>query len=352
MAYGADMTTYANPVRLEFEKANIGGGGFHLSATVAGVATNCFQVDTGSSGMVMSQSLFPSDFDFSKYPNFGTYTIHYYPSTNSHTGTWYYLPVELTGKDGSVVHTHAMVLVCSNTPDSVAMMGVSAKGEDPSYNAFLNAYTPGENSHSSVPFAPSYVLNGDAVIIGQTHSASDGFAGATLTVVNPPLTPLPKQQNNVPFTQSGVSAWNPPNVTLTVTAPPEVIATNANATISQTLAFEMDTGIDQFLVACPQDELPAGCLADENQNKQWPFFNDTQITVNFPASVNPGVLNYTFTVGQKPPAQSPAPLGNSIYMGPASPPQSFSRANVGICPLLAYSYMYDALNGFLGFKPN
>lgn len=353
------MTTYANPVHLTFEKSDIASGGFHLTATVAGAATACFQVDTGSSGMVMSASMFPEGFDFSVYPCFGPYTIHYYPSTNSNSGIWYYLPVELTGKDGTTVQTNAMVLVCTVTDKpNVAMMGVSAKGEDPRYNALLNAYVPAHDSTPQTPYAPAYVLTKDTVVIGQTHSPGDGFSGATLSVANPPLTPLPSQvvpdpnPNNVPTLAPTMPSWNPPSASLEITAPPETLATTTPTSTTQTLAFEMDTGINQFLVACPQAELPPECLATENAQGQWPFADSTQISVVFPAGSQSPILNYQFTVGQASPAGSPAPLGSSLYMGPASPPQSFSRVNVGICPLRAYSYIYDALNGFLGFKPN
>lgn len=333
------MSNYASPVTLTFQKADIDHGGFHLQAKVAGQESMLFQVDTGSSGMVMSKSHFPKDFPWDNYPCFGQYTIHYFPSTNSHTGDWYYLPVELVGANGNTVQTYAMVLVCVDTPDSVAMMGVSAKGEAAAYNAFLNA------SIDNQTLAPAYVLNQTSVILGQTHSADDGYEGASLTEITP-LTPVPAQTNTAPFPTQTISSWSVPNVGLAFSAPGSLLRSPATPPI----AFELDTGINQFLVACAQSDIPQGCLGEENNKDQWPFTNNSTIFVTFPADASDPILNYSFEVGSTPSSGSPAPYGSVFYMGPASSPGSFNRANVGICPLNAYSYIYDALNGFLGFK--
>ncbi|PWC40853.1 hypothetical protein [Azospirillum sp. TSO22-1] len=336
------MTTYASPVALTFERADIDNGGFHLKAKVGGVAVNTFQVDTGSSGMVMSQSLFPSDFPWDTYPSFGSYTIHYYPSTITRTGVWYHLPVDLIGADGTTVSSHAMVLVCPDAPDNLAMMGVSAKGEAPAYNVFLQA-----SDSSGNPLAPAYALTQTTVVIGQTHSAGDGYAGAALTVANPPITPLPAQTNTVPFTPPDVQAWNPPAVNVAF-APP-----NGDFGTAVPLAFELDTGINQFLVACPQSDIPNGCLGPENANDQWPFTQNSRISVSFAAGATGAApaLAYTVTIGEKPAKDTPNPVGDVLYMGPPTGDGSFARANVGICPINACTYLYDALNGFLGFKP-
>lgn len=334
------MSNYASPVTLTFQIADIDNGGFHLQAKVAGQEAMLFQVDTGSSGMVMSKSHFPADFPWDQYPCFGSYTIHYYPSTKSHTGDWYYLPVELVGANGNTVQTHAMVLVCVDTPDSVAMMGVSAKGEAAAYNAFLNG------SSNNQALAPAYVLNQTSVILGQSHSSGDGYEGASLTQITP-LTPVPTQTNTAPFPVQTISSWSVPSVGLALSAPGSKQASPVN-TIPP-MAFELDTGINQFLVACPQSNIPQDCLGEENANSQWPFTNESTISVTFP--VEAPILNYSFKVGATPGSGSPAPVGSVIYMGPASGSSgSFNRANVGICPLKAYSYIYDALNGFLGFK--
>lgn len=331
------MTTYASPVELQFTQADIDRGGFRLLAQVAGAAPIEFQVDTGSSGMVMSKSHFPPNFAWDEFPCFGEYTIQYYPSTNSHTGYWYYLPMTLIGTN-KAVEAWAMVLVCPDTAATVAMMGVSAKGEAAAYNAFLNAASNG------LPFAPSYVLTQTSVILGQTHQENDGYIGATLTVADPPLTPVPAQTNSVPFTPPSTAAWNPPSVDVTFAAPASVEEFPA------TLAFELDTGINQFLVACPTADIPQGCLGPVNPNNQWPFTEDSQIGVSFPAGAETPALNYTVIVGTTPQPGTPNPVGPVLYMGPATTPGSFSRANVGICPLNAYNYIYDALNGFLGFQ--
>ncbi|TWB43206.1 hypothetical protein [Nitrospirillum pindoramense] len=392
--------------------------GIHVTPTIGDGDTICnntnFQVDTGSSGIVAGLENFGligyEELD-KKYPCFGVYTMHYYPSTISHTGKWYYMPVCFAGTDSSnppiavTIQSHAMVLVC---PGSVGMMGVSAKGENPAFNVFLQASMSAPYCET-VPLDPGYTLFRERVLLGTTTSNMKGYVGSSLTMVSPP--PLPTQTNDVKFTPpfpsnpaskdgqpQDTACWTVPPVTLQITAPGQ-----DTPAPSYPLCFELDTGINQVLIAMPYDfadttgnPLPPTALGQYNAGAgQWFFAPKTTLTVTFPpGATSDDGISYSWTVGVAPTAGEAGPTGPTLYMGPPTytstiqqpqgptklPPLSgnlspellppgakpapehhaataqplqnnnFPRVNVGRCPLNAWSYLFDAQNGFIGFK--
>ncbi|MDZ5650337.1 hypothetical protein [Nitrospirillum sp. BR 11828] len=380
-------------------------------------------MDTGSSGIVVGLDDFHlkgyEELD-GKYPCFGVYTMHYYPSTISHTGKWYYMPVSFPGTDSSAtpvavtIESHAMVLVC---PGSVGMMGVSAKGENPAFNVFLQASmsAPG---YATVPLDPGYTLFRERVLLGTTTSNMKGYIGSSLTMVSPP--PLPTPTNDVTFTPpfpssptsrdgqpQDTACWTVPPATLQITPPGvppgALIAPDSASAPAYPLCFELDTGINQVLIAMPNDvmlptgnPLPPTALGQYNAGAgQWFFAPGTTLSVTFPAGASSSDgISYEWTVGVAPTAGEAGPTGPTLYMGPptytstmpqpqgptklpplsgnfppellppglkpapehhtaAAQPQqnnNFPRVNVGRCPLNSWSYMFDAQNGFIGFK--
>jgi len=353
------------------------------------------QVDTGSSGIVIPRSIFggKGHDDLKKvYPCFGPYTMNYFPSTNSRSGIWYYMPLTLAGTDSTgtavTVTCQAMVLVCDDTPATVGMMGVSAKGENPAYNAFLQATAAYASSTASTVLAPGYGLTTSAVMLGMAHSASDGYVGASLISTRGAALPTQTNPDKATYKQwsyngAPLSAWSVPPATLKI-EPPGVPVTNQNALY--TLSFELDTGINQALICMPMGAsyagnvvvaggsyLPSAALGQyDAQANQWYFANDTKLSVQFP----PGgaALSYDWKVINQPgtaapPATNPpsaGPYGSTIYMGPpdmsgasastqittggAATALGFPRINVGRMPLTVANYLYDANAGFIGFK--
>ncbi|MBB6250159.1 hypothetical protein [Nitrospirillum iridis] len=373
-------------VTLTSNTTDFNGNGIHIYADIGAstynknpipyVSRRDFQVDTGSSGIVVGLLDFnkPVSYDILNkyYPCFGPYTINYFPSDVSHSGYWYYMPVTLySGTSTTAAATsYGMVLVCDG---SVGMMGVSAKGENPLFNNFLQVSdTKGNLLGAGYKITTT---GGPAVIIGQLSSTTDGFQYSPLSPAT--LPPLPAQTNTVPFSPVNTAAtcWTMPPANLSITT-----TTSAGATY--TLPFELDIGINQVMICMPNDIIgyssgltpipsnylpPASLGQYDVYGARWYFSTTASLTVNFPAGNQTPVLSYTWTAGSTPPQSPPsaAPTGDTLYLGPPNflsasgsgatdiaTAQAYARVNVGRCPLNVVDYIYDAVNGMMGVKKN
>jgi hypothetical protein len=362
--------------------ADIGASTAGDGSSIPYVQYRDFQVDTGSSGIVvgLSDIVYPNlwsgatgyEFLNDNYPCFGPYTMNYFPSGLSYSGYWYYMPItlysgNLLAKQAIPAATsYGMVLVCEG---SVGMMGVSAKGENPLFNNFLQATDTNKNTLSA-----GYKLTttgGPAVIIGQLSSNTDNFQYSALSPAS--LPPLPAQTNTIPFKSAVTAAkcWTMPPATLSIT-------TTSLAGPNYTLPFELDTGINQVMICMPNDiigygTVPSNCLPPTSLGQydvygaRWYFSTEATLTVNFPVNDQSSGLSYHWIAGSQPPPGTPsaAPTGDTLYLGPPNylsasgsnatdiaTPQAYARINVGRCPLNVVDYIYDAVNGQMGVKQN
>lgn len=328
--------------------------GFHIDANVCGSTTTVkFQLDTGSNGIVMSKSDIGSG--YSDYPCFGPGQIHYWPSNIIYKGIWYLLPVTLlNAKSGTSPVTltgEAMVLVVDGYPSGRGMMGVAGKGQNPTFNIMLNLST------NNAPLSPGYVVSSSVLTVGQTHTPDDNFTIINMQPTTPPS--LPNQVSGPYVIGSQVQSWAAPTVNLTIIGP------NPDAETSQTNvmglnipgSFELDTGIDQVLVAAPAGVVPSSWVGLPDSAGTRTFINGLGMTAHMlcirkysttQLSVPAPGFNFQFTTSDNPPANGPS---NVKLM---SPPTNYIpdvvRINVGRMPLSKYNYMYDALNGVIGFK--
>lgn len=334
-------------------------GGFHVMASVAGGTQHDFQIDTGSSGMAIGAA---NAGNYQDYTCFGPGQFNYQPSGNLLEGNWYLLPVTLysasttsgTTTYAAAAVTQCMVLVVEKSTDgngstttnyTGGMMGVSAKSENLNFNALLNAASTGSNGS---PLAPAYVLsaNGNSLscIIGQTHTADDGFNVINLQPVAAPPLPAPTGAVAAPYPSPLATSW----------AMPPVVGTfyYHGTTITVMAALEMDTGIDTMLVAVPEDTFPTTFIGPDVMNKP-SLVNGVLVTISTPettsTTVPPSfVLNYSFTTAPSP--SDPAPTAVLLMPPPNNTLGDVIRINTGIRPMANHLYMYDALNGFIGRK--
>lgn len=349
---------------------DVDSGGSHVWAGVCGQPARLFQLDTGSSGMIVGQNAL-SKVDLSTYPCFGPGQMHYFSSNNVRSGTWYYLPVTLIadakGKPaGATIDSYAMVLVVNDPPDfDGGMMGVSARGQFAPYNALFNATQ--SNSGSSVPLVQSYVLTQQAVVIGANYN-NPGPGTYTFVKLQQPSTPPtpPKQVSGSPTVQFATTgSWTLPAAQVTI-RPASGAATNFSA------AFLMDTGISSMLITAPASDIPAGVLegaqspggaaaqskssttAGPPSNPQSLFIPNigTTIHVELTNSGSAELLNYTFLIEQPQADQPPETPAGVIYMGaPGANDNNLAGINVGAHPLRNHVYIFDAANGYIGFSP-
>lgn len=363
------------------------------------------QIDTGSSGIVIPMAALGSSATHdklkAKYPCLGAGSINYFPSTNSHNGIWYQLPVNFAATDSAghavTIATNALVLVCDNVTshDQYGMMGIAAKGDDPAYNALLNASVIDSNNVKTALNA-AYCLKQDGVYLGVAHTAGDNFVGTDLLPATPP--PLPAVTNGKTLATSSASTWTNPPAAIRI-SPPSGSILNSHA--FYTLSFELDTGINQALLCMPMgmiympenlhptfgNYLPTESLGHYDAGSfQWYFADGTTIEVCFPP--NNAVVNMSWKIdnsattarinGSAPTSwTNNEPYGYTLYMGPtnfnpapdatgtttagntdaaasakglnAPSDRSYQRINVGRIPLMFADYLYDADVGFIGF---
>ena len=292
-----------------------------------GTAAN-FEVDTGSAGAVVPIAMIPNFVPVGKPVKFG-----YASSGNYSTGTWSTQTITFPNStDGSGNPATATVPVfvaqkytidgttydCAITPSSCAhMMGVGFGRPD----AGQTGYQPSLDSNPLLHFAgmdegtvrAGYVITPYGIQAGLTaQNAGSGFSYVQL--------------------QPAVGA-TAPNWQTT----PGTVVVNGNAAVSTEVLI--DTGINYMWsslggspvtpAACPAgSSLPAGATCAAPGTTVSVFFGGTE-----------GV-GYTFTVDG---TANPDATPEFVRLDAAG-------LNTGIHPISSFTYMFDAVGGFMGLK--
>lgn len=392
--YNSNYTFAINTGNVDIEKS-----GIQISATVCSGNSIKFQVDTGSNGIVLNSDDISSN--YTNYPCFGYGEMHYQPSNIIYSGEWYLLPVSLSGvlnssgkpvggDSGSAIGM-AMVLVTSGTgahPKGTGMMGVAGKGQNPAFNLFFNLtgqYTA-NGTTVTVNLAPAYAISltqsGSAgniaytgtINVGQTHTAGDGFNIVAMQPVTPP--PLPNQQSGYVANINAQQAWASPSVNASILNLNSASGSNYNL-INFTGGLELDTGLAQSIIA------PTPEIFDALSSSYWATTVNETTTITAPSvfMVSMGLQSYQkISVNVRSMSQFLNPSNSFRYLfgknlstdqedvletlHPDKPPLSVVvkspsnwnpntvRFNLGRMPLTKYTYLYDALNGVMGFKSN
>ncbi|MFV3127692.1 hypothetical protein [Niveispirillum sp. KHB5.9] len=329
-----------------YKSSDVDQGGFFVQASVAGSAPHTFQLDSGSCGMIIGQNYLPSNLNLNDYPCFGPGQMHYLPSNNIRSGTWYFLPISLIDTpSGKTIDSNCMVLVINDPADfGGGMMGVAAQASYPAYNALLNAYVTVDDQKQ--PLTQSFVLTQQAAIIGADHTDL-GFPGFHyVQLVTPTELPLePAQTNQVPMNWQSSPIWSPPQTTLTLKGSGEAQPASASAN------FMMDTGINQMLMVAPDSFIPANALESGTGQRQFVPNIGTQIGIELLGLGGAQLLSYTFTVDSPAATTPPETPADVVYLGQSTNAADPYKVNVGIHPLRSHLYMYDYAAGLIGFAP-
>lgn len=284
------------------------------------------QVDTGSCGLVVPESLFYVDglVGGTLLPGVekgDAVTVLYQPSKNDLQGFYYKvaelgLGVDSTGACAAMCR-NVTVVGASGVQNSEGMLGIGF-GRPHQYgdNLFLNA----------AGVYPSYLLTTDGIWLGYNQSTLPGSAWGFQH-----LQQLPQATQN----QIGPPDWTTPKATITV---------GANTVQGGAL---LDTGVVLMMMGLNVTGWD-GSLPNQ------------PVTITWPGDANqPPILSYTFTIG----APTQVPTGKTSTPGylvqgtaPMSPAyfislgvKASSFVNTGINVIAGANFFFDAKVGQIGF---
>ena len=286
-------------------------------------------MDTGSTGMVIGYNLI----DVTGLTPQGTGSIIYTSDNQVHSGTFYDLPVTITGAAGDSRSAGGTVRVLVVNTANTAMMGIGIdRGGNPQVNpqypsagqnAFLTVDKIDGASTTPTSFRTGYVVGKDRVTIGLTRASGSGFAMVKLT----PNTIYPPNQ------------WNSPQA--------GVIVGGINLGVG---TFLPDTGIPYMLVT-PQAPVQPGspCAAPTGICAS----TTTPVQIILLPQI-PGGLSYSFLAGVS--GSSPLtpeyvnlrPVNTANPLDAASP----TSVNSGVYFYQGFNYLVDYAGGWIGYQSN
>ncbi|WP_029003693.1 autotransporter outer membrane beta-barrel domain-containing protein [Azorhizobium doebereinerae] len=316
---------YTTSFTIPYVSAPVFGGTgavLRVAATIGGQAT-VLQVDTGSQGIVIPQSLLG-------YLPAGTPgTISYSSSGNSATGVWATLPVTFPGSSngsGQVATAVVPVFVeatangesCATANNSCyLMMGIGYGRPDTGWtnypaplssNPLLNL-----QGMSDQTVRAGYIVTKDGIQAGLTSSnAGAGYAFIQL----------------LPTTDAhGYANWQTPTGT--------VVVSYAGSTTTSSLPVLVDTGITYLWGSL-------GGVAAASCTYHGQAFSCAQDGTSVSVSIGPGsYIGYSYTVGAS---------DNNSAAPPVSRVGDIGGLNTGITPLAQFNLLFDAVGGFAGFQ--
>jgi uncharacterized protein with beta-barrel porin domain len=339
---------YSDTVRLQFNdpipNPVATGTTPTLNVSLGGSQALPFTVDTGSTGMVVSQEYFKLDPTKLKMIN-PNGSIIYTSSGKNPTGPIYEVPIEITGKDGQN-RVRAVVQVLVAQESGYLMMGVGFDrggntGKDgtsannplyptPAMNAFLSITDINGKPVSDASLRKGYIVGQDGVRLGLTSPYTSDFSMVKLST----------------NTIAPQNKWNRAPMSFSV-----------DSVQAGSGAFLPDTGIAYVLIATPDGTLPSNTVkcADANVGGRCAAPN-TMIGVNLtpglPADVRT-TLALTATndrvSGQPnmPPfvhVEERTPLDEQTL----STPFAF---NSGQFFYQYFDYLFDYEGGYVGYRP-
>jgi uncharacterized protein with beta-barrel porin domain len=331
----ANLTFINNPLPNPVEVGSFPS----LKLTLSGNHTEAFTMDTGSTGIVVSQAYFTPG------PNdraLGQGNAIYTSDGIILKGTYWQTQVTVTGANGNTVTSNVKILV---VPDSgVRMMGVGFDrgGNKPQdgvtidqpgtdQNPFLNIVAI--NGTPVANMRRGYVVGSQGVTLGLTAAQSSGFAISKLT----------------PNAVVSANVWNRPNASLSVSHP------DGGTTHLGTGGFLADTGI-AYSIVTPIGKIPEServdCKAPLTGDKCLRTLNDVAVvlTPGLPADV---ASRYTFKVRDED-ARDGYPLNPTQVNLRATDDNNLLKTdpslNTGLAFYMGFDYLFDFDGGYVGYR--
>lgn len=278
-------------------------------------------MDTGSTGVVVAATTIPG---FASLPSLGPGKLTYTSSGRVMIGQWVVTPLTLHGADGTVARidpvpvlgvTRVECLVnarnCtpSASPRGIAMVGVGFAREadqqsqsTPDKNPLLHLNTDG------LPYRPGYVVTRYGVHVGLTRANTEGEFRYFK------LAPDPAYNDWAPIPACIAVAGRQPPACGTML---------------------IDTGVSTMYMTVPSTQAPVGA-------KTLPPQQEVAIALGDASSSSP---LYTFRTDD--PESTMAP--NAVVLRVSDTAAPFVNTSVNF--LNGYDYLYDAGEGFIGFRP-
>ena len=297
-------------------------GGPTLQVQVNGGPTAHAVVDTGSATLVLAKNLVNT----TGLQSLGAGAVYYSSSNKLLHGTYYSIPVTITGANNTSVTSMVQALV-TDIADSFAYMGIGfdrggttgATANTPlfptaSMNALLNVTQVGTTAVTNM--RRGYIIDGstNSITVGLTGTAS-GYALMKLA----------------PNTVAGnPSLWARAQMGVTV-----------NGQALGTGNFVPDTGISYMILVSSNSNFTSGSGATNTVS--------VNLTPGLPAEL---VSSYSFTTG---PSASGTALPPSVEVqaplsAAADPLASDPAVNSGQAFYSAFSYLFDYDGGFVGYS--
>ncbi|KAL0950668.1 hypothetical protein HGRIS_007452 [Hohenbuehelia grisea] len=299
-----------------------------------------FMIDTGSTGILVSKEYVGPDAE--RQDNM-PFELLYTTSLNSYTGYWYKTSVSFYHNDKplSVSTTPMMVRVPDvytpnpatgkppvNDPKGVCMMGVGfdrpsdVAGKDAQGHTIpidINPFLLIAGVSPSTGLNPGFILTSTSITLGLTPS-EPYYPDFTIIQLTRPPPPPPGH---------GKREWIAPLVQISVPTRPEMAPFKAS--------LLLDTGYNKALVYAPGDAIiPTEKGVVDNQEN---------LVVSILAASGAHVPIYNFVTGKTPPAGN-AP--DEVDWFPSTKLAPF--INTGMRPIMHLDYLYDDVNGRLGFR--
>jgi autotransporter-associated beta strand protein len=305
----------------------------------SGTKSSNFLMDTGSLGIVAGQNAY--QYNPQTDIALGAGGILYSTSGTSPTGTLYLTTVTINGANGQTAT--ARVPILSATDPGSAQMGIgfdrgglqlNSGAALPNLNPFLGLLTI--NGQSVGNMAPGYVIvnngatvNGQSfgpgVILGLNQQNTSGFSFVQLT----PQGGLP-----VGCSTPGMGCplnWNSQTGSVTV----------AGRNLGN-LPLLPDSGIGYMYIQVPNGGITTTSTGCTTNAPCLP--NGTVVQIYLPGQTQP-VASYVYTVGAS--GNNPTqPFGVQVEQGPDKAPS----VNVGRGFFGGFDYLYDPINGFVGYR--
>ncbi|AHJ64755.1 Hypothetical protein GbCGDNIH4_0362 [Granulibacter bethesdensis CGDNIH4] len=302
-----------------------------LFVSVGGVRMQAV-MDTGSTGVVISATALPEN---ATLRDLGPAELTYSSSGRIMIGRWVLTRVTVTGAHGhqfisspvpvlAVTHIACQPTARSCTPSDhprhVAMLGIGFAREGdhqqqsgPSHNPFLNP-SPGMAGDTGTP---GYVITFRSVRIGLPSGGAMTLAKRGFSLVKLPPSTIEGEWGPIPAC-IGVASHSP--------------------ACGGTML--MDTGVTRMFAT-----VPVSWLSDLSRNGE-ELANETPVTI----TAGDSAAQYSFITGD-PGLMTPSAviLVEGRTDGHAQRP---IFVNTGVHFLNGYDYLYDAANGWAGFRPH
>ncbi|MBD0415149.1 hypothetical protein [Oryzicola mucosus] len=329
-----DYSGFEKETLLRFHNAPEAGAPIRFSPTLemsfGGEPTRAI-MDTGSTGIVVSADVIP---DVQNLKSTGTGTLTYSSSGRIMHGNWVVTPVTITGSNGESVTTTPLPVLAVNridcfsnardceptdNPTRVAMMGIGFGRESdhqgqstPDKNPFLNVADMG-TAGGPGSMSRGYIVTRESIYLGLTGGNTRGFEFVQLT------------QNSTTNDWSGVAAC---------------ISLGGGEPACGTAL--VDTGVTVMYLTLPTDREKGNTQDGENGAKT--LVPETELSVIFGATPSAEAPGYAFSVGD---TDQPAAPERIVLVGGENRP---TFVNTSVHALNAFDYLYDADNGYVGFR--